>query len=171
MKETESQRRRRLINLGELIALAALLVSAAGVWISWKGNDKPDDKPTRVVEQRQSIPLTLRAKAQDDGRKLEISPVEDSHALEALTITIAGAPPIEVGSDGELDARDVEAALKDRTKESKDETHSVAVRVQARYVEAGTDKRTSGSYRLRYRWEGGGLFGGRSLHLVGLMRG
>jgi hypothetical protein len=123
------------------------------------------------VEQRVAIPLTLRAKATDDGKTLEITPVESSHALESLTIAIAGASPIEIGSDGELAAGDVEAALKDRTKESKDATHSVAVRIQARYVEAGADKRTSGSYRLRYRWEGGGLFGGRSLRLVGLMRG
>jgi hypothetical protein len=171
MNETESQRRRRLINQGELIALLALLVSAAGVWISWKSNDKGDDKPTRVVEQRQAIPLTLHAMAANDGRRLEISPVEDAHALESLTLTIAGASPIEVGSDGDLSASDVESALKDRTKESKNETHSVAVHIQARYVEAGADKRTSGSYRLRYRWEGGGLFGGRSLRLVGLTRG
>jgi len=171
MKETESQRtRRRLINLGELIALCALIVSAAGVWIAWKTSDS-SDQPTRVVEQRQAIPLTLRAKARDDGRTLEISPVESSHALESLSISIAGAAPIEVGSDGELAASDVEAALEDHAKESKDETHSVAVRIAARYVEAGTDKRSSASYRLRYRWQGGGLFGGRSLRLVGLMRG
>lgn len=171
MNETESQRtRRRLINLGELIALCALIVSAAGVWIAWKTSDR-SDKPTRVVEQRVAIPLTLRAKASDGGKSLEISPVESSHALESLTIAIPGAAPIEVGSDGALSAGDVEAALKDRDKESKDETHSLAVRIEARYVEAGADKRTSGSYRLRYRWEGGGLFGGRSLHLVGLMRG
>lgn len=171
MSETESQRtRRRLINLGELIALCALVVSAAGVWIAWRTSDKTD-APTRVVEQRVAIPLTLRAKATDDGKTLEINPVESSHALESLTITIPGASPIEVGSDGELSAGDVEAALKDRSKESKDATHSVAVRIQARYVEAGADKQTSGSYRLRYRWEGGGLFGGRSLRLVGLMRG
>ena len=48
MSETESdRRRRRWINLGELIALAALLVSAAGVWISWKSGDH--DNTTRVV--------------------------------------------------------------------------------------------------------------------------
>jgi hypothetical protein len=170
MKETESQRtHRRLINLGELIALCALIVSAAGVWIAWKTSDG-SDKPTRVVEQRQAIPLTLRAKAKDDGRELEISPIESGHALESLVVTIPGASPIEVGSDGLLGAGDVEAALEAHDKESKDETHSVAVKIQARYVEAGSDKHASRSYRLRYRWEGGGLFGGRSLRLVGLMR-
>jgi hypothetical protein len=69
-----------------------------------------------------------------------------------------------------LSASDVEATLRGREKEAKDVTHSVPMRIDARYVEAGTDRRGGGSYVLRYRWEGGGLFGGRSLHLVGLAR-
>lgn len=168
MSETESQRRRRLINLGELIALCALIVSAVGVWISWKSGD--NDKPTHLVEQQRSIPLTLRAKPQQDGRALDISPAEPTHALESLKVSLAGAPPIDVGSDGELEASDVEAALKATDKEPKDRTLSVPVRIDARYVEAGNDRRGGGSYTLRYKWEGGGLFGGRSLHLVGLSR-
>jgi len=169
MSETESERRRRLINLGELIALAALIVSAFGVWIAWKSSNQ--DKPTRVVEQHQSIPLTLRAKRQDDGRSLEISPVEESHGLESLTVTLPGASPIQVGSDGELAASDVESALKSRDDEAKDRTLGVPVRIDTRYVEMGKERRANGSYTLRYTWKGGGLFGGRSLHLVGLSRG
>jgi len=34
----------------------------------------------------------------------------------------------------------------------------------------GKDRRSSGAYTLRYMWKSGGLFGGRSLHLVGLSR-
>jgi hypothetical protein len=34
----------------------------------------------------------------------------------------------------------------------------------------GKDKTAAGTYRISYRWEGGGLFGGRSLHLVSLSR-
>ena len=44
------------------------------------------------------------------------------------------------------------------------------VAIAARYVEAGADKSATGSYVISYRWEGGGLFGGRSLRLVGLSR-
>ena len=37
MSESESERRRRRwVTLGELIALAALIVSGFGVWISWR---------------------------------------------------------------------------------------------------------------------------------------
>ena len=169
MSETESERRRRRwINLGELIALAALLVSAVGVWISWKGNDQTG--PTRIIEQRQAIPLTLRGKREDDGTRLEISPVEPSHALESLTVKLAGTSPIEIGSDGELRATDVKAALPDRDKAPKNRTLSVPARITVRYVEAGREKTASGNYVLRYQWKGGGLFGGDSLHLVSLSR-
>ena len=167
MSEPESRTRRRWISLGETIALAALIVSAFGVWIAWKSSS--ENKPTQIVEQRQAIPLTLRGKAEDEGRRLEITPIEGSHALESLTLTVKGASPIPIGSDGVLDASDLEAALKDRDKDTRGSL-TVPVRIDARYVEAGTDRRTGGNYLLRYRWEGGGLFGGRSLRLTGLSR-
>lgn len=170
MNETESERRRRLINLGELIALAALIVSAIGVWVSWK-NASDNGKRTEIVEQRPSIPLILRSRAEEDGQKLDISPVEPTHALESLTVSLPNAAAIQIGSDGELDSSDVEAALKGHDKEPKDKTLSIRAYVDAHYAEAGKDRRGRGPYILRYRWEGGGLFGGRSLRLVSLSRG
>ena len=166
MTESPEARRRRWINLGETIAIAALIVSALGVWIAWKSSNQ--DKPTKVVEQRPAVPLALRATADNDGRTLTIMPADPSHGLESLKITIKGASPIDVGSDGRLSASDVETALNGREKEAKDVSHSVPVRIDARYVEAGADRRGGGAYVLRYKWEGGGLFDGRSLHLVGL---
>jgi hypothetical protein len=167
MKESERQReRRRWINLGEIIAIAALVVSAVGVWVSWKSSDRQG--PTTVIEKRQSIPLTLRATAERDGRALTISPVEQTHALESMTLTVKGRT-IQVGSDGRLDAGSLESALDDTDKDSK-AVQSVPVKIETRYVEAGTDKTATGNYRLSYRWEGGGLFGGHSLHLVSLSR-
>jgi hypothetical protein len=166
---SDQKSRHGWISLGEIIAIAALAVSAVGVWIAWKTSN--NEGPTRVVEQRQAIPLTLRAKREDDGTRLEISPVENSHALESLTVTIPGASPISVGSDGELAASDVEAVLSGREDEPKNRTLSVRAKIVARYVEMGREKNASGSYTLRYMWKGAGLFGGRSLHLVGLSRG
>ena len=72
---SDEKARRRWVNLGEIIALAALVVSAVGVWIAWKSSS--EDKPTRVVEQRQAIPLTLRGTAErTTGAGSTISPVE-----------------------------------------------------------------------------------------------
>ena len=165
---TDEKTRRRWISLGEIIAIAALIVSALGVWIAWESSGK--DEPTRIVEQKSAVPLALRGSANSSGQTLTIAPAEPSHALESLVVRIKGAPPIEVGSDGRLFADDVQAALKDRDKEAKDVTLTVPARIEARYVEAGAERRGGGSYVLRYKWEGGGLFSGRSLRLVGLSR-
>jgi hypothetical protein len=165
---SDSDTRRRWITLGEIIGIAALIVSGIGVWIAWKSSN--EDRPTRVVEQRSAVPLALRGTADGDGGTLTIMPADPSHALEGLMVSIKGAAKIDVGSDGRLSASDVQAALKGREKEAKDVTHSVPVRIDARYVEMGKDRRGGGNYVLRYKWQGGGLFGGRSLRLVGLSR-
>ena len=164
----DARTRRRWINLGEIIALAALVVSALGVWIAWKSSSK--DGPTRIVEQKSAVPLALRGSVDSSGQTLTIIPADPSHALESLKVTFKGSSPIELGSDGRLSASDVQGALKNPDKPVKDVTLSVPVRIDARYVETGTDRRGGGSYVLRYKWEGGGLFGGRSLRLVGLSR-
>ena len=135
------------------------------------GKATADDKPTRIVEQRQSIPLMLRAKREFDGQRLEISPVEPSHALESLTVTLPGASPIEVGSDGVVNASDVASALKGHDNEPKDRGLSAFGRALMHDMSRPARRSTpSGSYTLRYMWKGGGLFGGRSLHLLGLSR-
>ena len=166
--EAKKRSRLRWVTLGEAIAIAALIVSAAGVWLSWQGDD--DNKgPTTIVEQRQAIPLTLRGRSQSGGRSLEVSPIENGHALQSMTITLAGGKAIQIGSDGELSADDLESAL-GKTAANGKGTHRVSARIAAKYVEAGADKSATGSYTIAYRWEGGGLFGGRSLRLVGLSR-
>ncbi len=144
----------------------AVAISALGLWQSWKSGDQP----TTVVEQRRPIALTLRGKAENDGRTLAITPVEQSHALQSLTLKLAGATPINIGSDGELGANDLEHALGKGTDRDKG-THRLRMRIEADYVEAGVVRQTSGNYTLTYRWEGGGLFGGRSLRLASLARG
>src|SRR6185503_2095386 len=77
MNESESERRRRWITLGELIALAALIVSGLGVWISWKSSS--NDKTTKVVEQHQPVPLILRGIPDSDGSTMIIAPVNRDH--------------------------------------------------------------------------------------------
>jgi hypothetical protein len=168
---TEAQKKSRLrwVTLGEAVAIAALIVSAGGLWLTWKTTDK-DQGPTEVVEKRQAVPLALRGKTTEDGRTLEISPVEAGHALQSLDVMVANSSAIEAGSDGRLDASDLESALGDKAEDGKG-THRIRVRIASKYVEAGADKTATGSYVISYRWEGGGLLGGRSLRFSGFTRG
>jgi len=163
--ETPAQaKRRRLINLGEAIALAALIISALGLWNSWS---KRDEKPAVVVEQTRSIPLALRGRVEDDGKVLAISPVEAGHALESLTLTAPGKPPVELGSEPRLSASSVEGLISADRNEG---DGSLQITLDARYIETGIERRGNGRYRLEYRWVGGGLFEGRSLRLTRLTR-
>ena len=161
--------RLRWITLGEAVAIAALIVSAAGVWLAWQGTDQ-DKGPTKVIEERQAVPLALRAKAQEDGKSLEISPVESGHALQSLNVIVGGGTAVDVGSSGELGASDFEQELGDKAADGKG-TNRLRVRIDAKYVEAGADKSATGSYVNGYRWESGGLFGGRSLRFTGMSKG
>lgn len=163
--QQERARRRRWINLGEFIALGALVISGLGLWINWQ---ERKTGPTEVIEKAQAIPLVLRGKAENDGRELVISPVEDAHALESLSVVLAGGKTVELGSDGELDAGAVEGAIPD-TDDRKGEGR-ISARIAARYVEAGSERRSTHNYVIRYRWEGGGLFSDKSLRLTGLTR-
>ncbi|WP_310468767.1 hypothetical protein [Sphingomonas sp.] len=173
MSETPDERRRRLrwLTLGELLAVAAVAISALGLWNGWRnGRDEPQPK-TVVVQKSQAIPLKLRGSAEDDGRVLKITPVEAGHALDSLVLKLAApGQAIDVGSDGELAADDVEAALGDETRKGKGDAR-LPVTITARYVEAGADRTATGRYVLAYRWQSGGLLGGRSLRLTRLSRG
>ena len=160
-------KRRRLINLGEAIALAALIISALGLWLNWSSGG---DKPAVVIEKdRGSIPLALRARVEDDGKRLAISPVEAGHALESLTVSVPGKPAIELGAEPRLSASAIEELVAKDAKDAR--TGTLGVTIDARYIEAGKEQQGGGRYRLAYRWVDGGLFGGRSLRLTGLTRG
>ena len=170
---TPAEKRRRWINLGEIVAVGALVVSALGLWNSWR-----DERPTKevIVEKpRSAVPLTLRGLPQQDGRSLRIEPVESGHALDSAQVTLPtlpGAPAFELTGDARLDADDLERAIA-KAKAAKGEKagdglHRLPLTITARYVEGGETRDSKARYTLSYRWKDGGLFDGRELRLAGL---
>jgi hypothetical protein len=168
--ETEAKaRRRRRIALGEAIGIAALLISALGLWNSWRNGD---DKPAVVVDRApRPIPLVLRGAVADDGKVIQLNPLEESHALDQLVVA-ARAPAkgtATFGSEPMLSAAMVETWL---PKDIKHEgSGSVTIDTVARYVESGETRTAKQRYRLDYRWKDGGLLSGKSVRLTGLSRG
>ena len=162
---TKAKKRSKLrwITLGEAIAIAALILSGLGLWHEW---NKPAEKP--AAEAPRAIALALRGRVTNDGRDIEIAPVEASHALQSLTVALAGKK-IEVGSSGRLSADDFEDLVAKGPSEAEG-LREGTVNITARYVEAGADKTATGSYRVRYRWEGGGIFGGRRIRFEDFSR-
>lgn len=165
----ERASRKRLVNVGEGIGVIAVIISALGLWNSWRGSDDRKPESSTIIEQKSAVPLALRGRVDDDGKILTISAVEPGHAIDSLTLTVAGKSPVTVASDGQLSASSIESAVPPATRQQR--TGVVSVRIAARYVEAGEDRRGGGTYRLSYRWVSGGLFGDSSLRLTGLSRG
>lgn len=156
---------KRGIGVGEGIGLAAVFISGLGLWNSWKGDDKQG--PTEVVEKKVSVPLVLRGRVEDDGERLIIEPVEPTHALDSLKFAFASGETVEIGSNGVLSSGEVQDAL---PKDTEKKDGQIAATVTARYVEAGEERNSTRRYAIRYRWEGGGLFEGRSLRIVDFRR-
>ena len=95
--EAHKKSRLRWVTLGEAVAIAALIVSAGGLWLTWKTSDTPQG-PTEVVEKRQAVPLALRGRTTDEGRTLEISAVRqrlgaDRAAVRDRGRQTSGSPP------------------------------------------------------------------------------
>ena len=168
--ETEEKaRRRRRIALGEAIGIAALLISALGLYNSWRNGE---DKPAVVIDRApKPIPLVLRGVLADDGKVINLAPLEESHALDQVVIT--ARPPAKgtatFGSDPMLSAAMVETWLPDSGKREGGGT--LAVDTVARYVETGETRTAKLRYRIGYEWKDGGLLRGKSVRLTGFSRG
>lgn len=48
---------------------------------------------------------------------------------------------------------------------------AIDVTLDARYIEAGSERRKRATYRVAYRWVGGGLLSGPSIRFTSLRRG
>ncbi len=168
--ETEEKaRRRRRIALGEAIGLAALILSGLGLWNNWRTGD---DKPAVVVDRApKPIALVLRGTVEDEGKTMRLSPLEDGHAIDQLTISAVppGKGKASFGSDPMLSAALVETWLPADTKPG--DNGGLTLSIVARYVEAGETRTATQRYRVAFQWKDGGLFGGKSVRLTGLSRG
>ena len=58
---SDTKSRRRWVTFGEIIAVAALIISALGLWITWQSTQ--NDQPTRVVEQKRQIVSKAESRA------------------------------------------------------------------------------------------------------------
>ena len=143
-----------------------MVISALGLWKSWQSDDKP---ATVVVEERRPIALTLRGTPRDDGRTLEIPRSSPAMRCNRSRLRCQGGARSNVGSDGELAASDVESALGEAAETRQGYAPRARSRSEARLCRSRSDAvGRAAIMSLTYRWEGGGLFGGKSLRLVSL---
>lgn len=165
---TASEQRKRLINIGEIVAVCGLVISGLALWNSWKG-DEPKTEQTQ--KEAEAIPLALRGTVKDGGKAISLAPAENAHALESLTIT-AAAPAsgsASFGSDPIISASLLETWLpKDAVNEG---VGTMTLTIDSRYIERGEPRASKTRYRVTYGWTDGGLLSGKSLRITALTHG
>ena len=179
MSETPEEKReaaairRRWITLGEVVAVLAVLISAATLWNSYQERKSAEAERAAAArkETRAETALVLRARAEDDGKRLALEPVDTDQVIQSQTIVFPaklGVGPIETAGDARIEARWIADALK---KMEANRTAAgdlrVPVAIVSRFTSKGAVRTDAALYQLAYRREGN-LLGGSSIRLRGL---
>lgn len=170
--------RRRWLTLAEILAVVAVLISAATLWNSYqqRTSEEADKAAARQAAAAASQTLLLRGSPDRDGRRLTLAPTDEAQAVQTQRIsfpTPLAVSPVETVSEPRIEAgwfersllRAIESAAGDRRGDAR-----LPVTVTTEFIGGGAVRRDVALYDIGYRIEGGGLLGGRELRLNGLSR-
>ena len=161
--------RRRWINLGEVLAVIAVLISALTLWNSYKerANSETERAKSEQKAEIQSSTLVLRATPEKEGRRLSLSAMAGDQAIQSQTIAFPsalGLAPIETAGDPRIESGWFESALHKARKEAGLDEKSTGdarlpVLVRTQFLSGGELKTDNAVYDLGYRISNGFLSG------------
>jgi len=165
----------RWLTLGEVLGVAALVISALTFWNSY--SERRHSEAAKNAESREASArarsLVLRAEREKDGDRLVLSPAGDQ-VIQSQTITFPkalGVEPID-SADPRIEAGwFAEGLKKARRAAGEDERRRgdarVPVAITTRFTVDGALAEDVTLYDIGYATEGG-LLGGTSIRLRGL---
>jgi len=184
MSETPQERaeaarvRRRWINLGELVAVLALIISALTLWNSYR------ERTTTAAEHAQESAraakkaqiLILKAAPDKEGRTLSLTPRSDDQAIQSQKISFPsklGLSPAETSSDARIDRNWFAGALVSARKGAGAPEvlgdARMPVMIETHFLVDGAEHVDRAVYEVGYATSHGFL-SGTDVHLRGLSR-
>ena len=170
--------RRRWINLGEVVAVLAVVISAATLWLNW--SEHSGSKAEKAAESSRATmraaTLTVTAAPKAKGTRLELKPATDGQVIEDQTIRFPaslGIDPVQTSGEPRIEARWFDGALK----QARDKAglpgdtrgdERLPVLIETRFLADGEEHRDVALYDVGYAIKGGGLLGGHEVMLRGL---
>lgn len=179
MSETPEEKReaaairRRWITLGEVVAVLAVLISAATLWNSYqeRKSAEADRAANEQKAHKAEAALVLRARPVDDGKRLAIEAVDPDQVIQSQRLILParlGVAPIETAGDARIEARWLADALKESEAQRTNAGDlRVPVAIVSRFTSKGEMHSTASVYQLAYVREGH-LLVGSSIRLRGL---
>lgn len=169
MNETieERTRRRRWLNLAEMVALASVVIAALGLYLTWsERRDAAADKAATTVAGAR---LDLSATPADAGRILRLS--DAKHELTDLKLqypAALGVPVQRPPGEPVVEAKAIADELLHQTDGGPDDRSGrVPVLITASYLDGDVSRTASGVYDVSWETHGRRLRG-RALELTGL---
>ena len=169
MNETveEKARRRRWLNLAELVAVAGVLIAALGLYLNW--SDRRDAAAERAAGAVAGARLELSAAPADDGKTLRLT--DAKHELTDVTLRYPAALGVGVqrpAGEPEIAAAPFRELLLKLTDGGADErTGRLPVLITASFVDGEDTRTASGIYDVIWRTRGR-FAKGRALELTGM---
>lgn len=163
----ERSRRRRWLNLAELVAVAGVVIAALGLYLTW--SDRREAAAERAASTVAGARLELSATPADDGTTLRLT--DAKHELSDVTVrypTALGVAVQRPAGEPEVSSapfRDVLLRLTDGGPDER--TGRLPVLIAASYVDGDATRTASGLYDVTWRTRGR-FAKGRGLALTGL---
>ena len=158
--------RRRWISLAEWVGIAALLVSVAGLWISW--SDRRADEAAKASDSVEKSLVTFTATRGSGGAVLNLS--DPDHRIQEIDVAFPPALGVDTQtalSSPQISAQWFDKALLKATDKGKDDRRGrLPVLITARWWNGDAQKTDRAIYQVQWK-TAGRLFRGRTVSLEG----
>ncbi len=164
--------RRRWITLGEIVAIAGLIISALALWTSWSDRraDEVERHVAKITEAKAETAVVLLATPKQGGQILALN--DAAHPVQSITVTFPSAfavSPQTSASSPRIKARWFSAKLIAMTDGGADaKTGRLPVLITADYWSGDRHITDRAIYDIAWHTEGR-IFQGRALRLDGLL--
>jgi hypothetical protein len=168
--------RRRWISLGELLAVAAVVISGLTFWNSY--SERTSAEAERAAEKEakagRAATLVLRAERADGGRRLLLEPADEGSVIQSQTFLFPSSlaiDSVDTVVEPRIEAEWIEDAVKKAARDGKDTPAGdrlLPVAITTRFTSDGATREYAAIYDIGYQIEGGGFLEGREVRLRGL---
>jgi hypothetical protein len=178
-KKEAARVRRRWLNLGELLAIAGVVISGAALWNSYRErtNAEIEQAHNEARTTRAAELLVLRATVEKEGNILTLSPRDPTQTIQTQTIsfpTAIGVSPIETSGDARIERSWFERGLtgaleKNKAAKPAPGDQRLPVHITTHFLVDGVEHEDSAFYSIGYTL-GHGFLAGTTVKLRGLSR-
>lgn len=168
--------RRRWITLGEILAVAAVVISGLTFWNAYQERTSAEAERAESEREAEAVAGTvvLRPTVRDDGRQLALAPLSAGQAIQGMRVVFPsalGVDPVETVADPRIEAGwfadALKAALEAAGREDQEGEARLPVAITTRFFADGKLQTDTAIYDIGYRLEERFLRG-RAVRLAGL---